>query len=186
MTTQMHSRRAIDKLLKVTGPSETIRVISVAVREFHRDVSSNPGEFRDFLKEALSAVNDGDGDLASAVYATVTTIINNSRTGAQESRRMIGDVARTVIDAAALANVDVDEAAKGLIEGIVECAKQLKLNTSEAVSEAASAAVSAAYQVNEVTGQQVQEALSGTLSGIKVILKYEPQTTEVLYSTAVK
>jgi len=183
MTTQMRSRRSIDKLLKVAGPSETIKVISLAVREFHRDFSSNLPEFKEFLKEALSAVGQGDGDLASAVYATVITIISNIRTD-RPVRRIIDEVSRTVIDAAALAKVDVEEASRGLIEGIVDCAKQLKLNTSEAVSEAATAAVRAAYEINEGTGRQVQEALSGTLSGIKVILKNEPQRTEVLYATS--
>src|SRR5262245_1441092 len=189
METRLSSScKTTDRLMKVRGSSETVKAATWAVKEFLHGFNPSgksrtkiTAEVKNFIKESLQAVTAAKGDAASAVYGMVTAFLKDAPSRNTEGLRVIEDLAGTIISATAQSNGSVDEAAKGLIEGIVERAKPLKLNTSEAVSQAATAAVRTAYQMDPTTGQTVQEALSGTLSGIRIVLKDEIRAPDVLF-----
>jgi hypothetical protein len=48
------------------------------------------------------------------------------------------------------------------------------LDTTEAASAAATGALKAAEQISSKAAQQVRKAVTGTIAGVKVVLKKEP------------
>jgi len=66
---------------------------------------------------------------------------------------------------------DLGLATKGLVEGAIQGAKELGLDATEAASAAASGALRAAGQIGTTAGESVRNALTGTIAGVKVVLK---------------
>ena len=62
-------------------------------------------------------------------------------------------------------------ATKGLLQGVVHSAKETGIDAEKAVSEAATGALKAAYAVSEEVGNKVRDAATGTIDGVKVVLK---------------
>jgi len=66
---------------------------------------------------------------------------------------------------------DIGYAAKGAVEGAIEAARDLGLQVEETASAAASGAVRAAGDVSTEAMQEVQKVVTGTIDGVKVVLK---------------
>jgi hypothetical protein len=57
------------------------------------------------------------------------------------------------------------------VEGAIDGAKSVTVNTEDAASAAASGAVEAAGEISESAVKTVRDAVSGTISGVKVVIK---------------
>ena len=79
--------------------------------------------------------------------------------------------AESVIRTTAKLSGDLGRAARGLVEGAIETAKELGVDASEAAATAATAATRAAADIGGTAGAKVREAVVGTIQGVKVILK---------------
>ena len=62
-------------------------------------------------------------------------------------------------------------AAIGVVQEAIQGAKEFGLDAARAASSAAQAALEAAEEVGSVAAEKVRDALTGTIDGIKVILK---------------
>jgi hypothetical protein len=60
------------------------------------------------------------------------------------------------------------------VQGAIAGAKEISLDTTEAASAAATGALKAAEQISSKAAQQVRKAVTGTIAGVKVVLKKEP------------
>ena len=111
-------------------------------------------------KDGIVSAIRGAGNVGSAVIGT------------------IGNLAGTAIKSTAEATGDLGAAAKGLVEGVIEGAKELGLDATEAASAAATGALKAAGEIGAEAGQKVRNALTGTIAGVKVVLKEPFKATE--------
>ena len=66
---------------------------------------------------------------------------------------------------------DVASAAKGAVEGAIKGAREVGASAEAAAEAAAEGAVKAARSLGGALGGQVREAVTGTISGVKVILR---------------
>jgi hypothetical protein len=65
---------------------------------------------------------------------------------------------------------DLGTAAKGLVEGAIQGARELGLDVTEAAAAAATGALKAAGEVGSEAGARVRNALTGTIAGVRVVL----------------
>ncbi len=79
---------------------------------------------------------------------------------AEAAVRAVGDVGGDVVGAA-----------KGTVEGAIEGAKEAGISAEEAASAAASGALKAAGKISSTAVEQVRNALTGTIAGVKVVIK---------------
>src|SRR5207249_6435331 len=83
----------------------------------------------------------------------------------------ISQTAEAVIKTTARMSGDLGTAAKGLVAGAIEGAKELGLDVTQAASAAATGALKAAGEIGSEAGDRVRNALTGTIAGVKVVLK---------------
>ena len=83
----------------------------------------------------------------------------------------IAHAAGTFIKHVAEAGGDVFAATRGLVEGAVSWAEELKLDAGEAAYAAGQGAVDAADDVDPGLGHKVRRALEQPVAGIKILLK---------------
>jgi hypothetical protein len=57
------------------------------------------------------------------------------------------------------------------VQGAIAGAKEISLDTTEAASAAANGALKAAGEISSQAMQQVRKAVTGTIGGVKVVLK---------------
>jgi hypothetical protein len=63
------------------------------------------------------------------------------------------------------------KAAKGAVEGAIAGAKEMSLDVTESASAAANGALKAAGEIGAGAVTEVRKALTGTIAGVKVVLK---------------
>jgi hypothetical protein len=83
----------------------------------------------------------------------------------------ISHTSRAVIKSTADVGGDLGTAAKGLVEGSIHAAKDLGMSAEEAASAAGNGALEAAGSIGSTAEEKVRNALTGTISGVKVVLK---------------
>jgi hypothetical protein len=66
---------------------------------------------------------------------------------------------------------DLATTAKNAVEGAIEGAKVIGVDTAEAASAAATSALKAAGNISADAGKQVRDAVTGTIGGVKVVIK---------------
>jgi hypothetical protein len=66
---------------------------------------------------------------------------------------------------------NVGQAAKGAVEGAIVAARDLGMSAEDAASAAASGALRAAGEIGATAVEQVRKVLTGTISGVRVVLQ---------------
>jgi len=79
--------------------------------------------------------------------------------------------ASAIVKAAAETGADIANTAKKAVEGTIEAAKDIGVDTAEAASATAAGAIKAAGNISASAAEQVRNAVTGTIAGVKVIVK---------------
>jgi hypothetical protein len=79
--------------------------------------------------------------------------------------------AGALVKGAADVGGNIGGTARGAVEGAVDMARDLGVGAEEAASAAATGALKAAGQVSTTAVDQVRKTLTGTISGVKLVLK---------------
>src|SRR5436309_3181479 len=66
---------------------------------------------------------------------------------------------------------DITKAAKGAVHSAITGAKEISLDATEAASAAATGALKAAEQISSKAAQRVRKDVTGTINGVKIVLK---------------
>jgi hypothetical protein len=109
------------------------------------------------------------GDLAQATRGIAMGVMRDH--GGGSDLRSLEQAAESVIRTTAKLSGDLGHAARGLVEGAIQGAKELGIDATEAAATAATAATRAAAELGSTAGEKVREAVVGTIQGVKVILK---------------
>jgi hypothetical protein len=122
---------------------------------------------------AHAAVSTG-GAMGCVAQGFLLGAMLAGETKEQRLLALIGHAAGTFIKHVVEAGGDVSSAARGLVEGAVSWAGELRLDPGEAAYAAGIGAVEAADDVDPYLGRKVRRALEEPVAGIKVLLKKEP------------
>jgi hypothetical protein len=88
---------------------------------------------------------------------------------------MIGTTAGSLVSETAKVGGNLGITAKGAVEGAIAGAKEIGVDTAAAASAAANGALKAAGSVGTTAVDEIKRTLTGTIAGVKVVLK-EPFT----------
>ncbi len=105
------------------------------------------------VKGEIVAAIKGAGDVAEAGLHAIS---HTAQAGIRETAEVGGEFGG---------------AAKRLVEGAIGAAKELGLSAEDAAAAAASGALTAAEKVGGTALTTVRNAVTGTISGVKVVLK---------------
>jgi len=116
--------------------------------------TGKPGmEIMERVKDDIIAAVQGAGDVAQA---TMDTISRTARIAIRDTAEVGGDIGATAID---------------LVTGSIEAAKELGVSAEDAAAAAAHGALKAAEQLGSTALEVVRHCLTGTISGVKIVLK---------------
>jgi hypothetical protein len=119
---------------------------------------------------AHAAVSTG-GEMGCVAQGFLLGVMLASETKEQRLLAVIMHAAGTFIKHVAEAGGDVITATRGLVEGAISWAVELKLDPGEAAYAAGQGAVDAAEEVDHRLGQKARRALEQPVAGIKVLLQ---------------
>ena len=119
---------------------------------------------------AHAAVSTG-GEMGRVAEGFLLGVMLAGEAKERELLAVIGHAAGTFIKHVAEAGGDVSLATRGLVEGAVAWAEELRLDPGEAAYAAGQGAVDAAEDVDSRLGHKVRRALEQPVAGIMILLK---------------
>ncbi len=122
---------------------------------------------------AIQGVTDAGADIGSAAKGAVIDVLRGTKAVGGEALDAV-HVTAAVVKSTAEVGGGLGSAAKGAIAS----AKALGLSAEEAASAAATGALKAAGEIGSAAAGQVRNAVTGTIAGVKVVLKepFQSQT----------
>ena len=104
-------------------------------------------------------------------------VMRGARDVTDQTADTIGAGASTAVRTVAEVGGDVGAAARATVEGAIQGALEMGTDTARAASVAAGGAVRAAGSLGQTVLDEVQQAVTGMIMGVKVVLK-EPFKAE--------
>lgn len=119
-------------------------------------------ELGSLTKDAVVGVIQGIGDVTKVTPAIISAVV---RTAIRQTKELGEDITIT---------------AKKAVEGAIEAGKQVGLKAEDAASTGATSAIDAALEIGEAAANAVTKALSGTVSGIRIVLALPVKKNRIL------
>lgn len=134
------------------------------------------------VRGAIQGATDAGVHLGYAARGTVLGVLRGTRHVGAEAMETIGHTAEEVIHHTVVVGGKLEHAATGLVEGAIDAAKEIGVSAEDAASAAAHGALKAADKVGSIAVGTVRHAVSGTISGIQVVLKapFDREETKLL------
>jgi hypothetical protein len=123
------------------------------------------------VKGIVKAAADTGQDVARAASTTVIGVVRATKEAGVETIDAVAATAGAIVKSTAEVGGNAAQAAKGAVEGAIRGAREVGASAEEAAQAAAEGAVHAARNIGGAIGSQVKEAVTETISGVKVILK---------------
>lgn len=120
---------------------------------------------------AIKAAHETGAEVGSVTKGAVIGAIQGVDEVTKVTPGVISDVARAAVRGTREVGGDMTLSARKAVEGAIEAGKQAGLKAEDAASAGAAGAVAAAAEVSEAVAGIVAKALSGTISGIRVVLE---------------
>jgi len=98
-------------------------------------------------------------------------VLRGTKHVSTEALGTIGHASEAVIRQTAAVGGKLEHAATGLGVGAIDSAKTIGVSAEDAAAAAAHGAVTAAEKLSAAAGQAVRNALTGTIGGVKDVLK---------------
>jgi len=173
------SRRIRDTLVRqVKGAGDVVaitvdvtrEVTSAALRGFKGAKGETPRVTKDAVEEAVRAGSETDLELGSVAKGAVIGAVQGVGEVTKVTASVLGDAASAAVKAAAEVGGDVAAVASKAVEGAIEAGRQAGLKAEDAASASATGALAAAGELSETVVRAVTRALSGTISGVRVVV----------------
>jgi len=123
------------------------------------------------VKGALRAASEAEIELNSVAKGAVIGVIQGVGEVSKVTAGLLSDAVRAAVRATSEVGGDVVTVARKAVEGAIEAGKQAGLKAEDAAAAAATGAVEAAGEINEVAAAAVTKAISGTIAGVRVVLR---------------
>jgi hypothetical protein len=118
----------------------------------------------------IHAVLASGKDLEEGIGSVAKGIFKGLTSSGQETFSSLLVLADAIIKAAVEVKADVAAVSRGLINGVIQHAKETGIDVEKAASVAAASAVKAAYKIDQETGDKVKNTATGTIGGVKIVL----------------
>ena len=105
------------------------------------------------------------------VVAAKATMVRALRGSRSETLGAISHAAEIAIKNTARAGGDLGHVATGLVQGAIQCAKELGVSIEDAAASAADGALKGAHQVRSAAFDIVRSAVTQTIDGVTVRLR---------------
>jgi hypothetical protein len=112
----------------------------------------------------IHAVLASGKDLEEGIGSVAKGIFKGLTSSGQETFSSLLVLADAIIKAAVEVKADVAAVSRGLINGVIQHAKETGIDVEKAAS------VKAAYKIDQETGDKVKNTATGTIGGVKIVL----------------
>ena len=125
----------------------------------------------DTITGAVHAVAEVGGEVGGAAKSIMVGALRGTQQVGKVGAETVSTSAAAVVKGASEVGGSVAEAAKGAVEGAIEAARDLGMSAEDAASAAGSGVIQAAGEISSTALEQVQNVMTKTISGVKVVLK---------------
>jgi len=109
--------------------------------------------------------------VAEGIIAAKANMVGALRSSKTETLAAISHAAEIAIQNTARAGGDLGHVATGLVQGAIQCAKELGVSIEDAAASAADGALKGAHQVRSAAFDIVRSAVTQTIDGVTVRLR---------------
>jgi len=173
------SRRIRDALVRrVRGAGDVVSITVDVTREMTsaalRGIKGGRGETPRVTKEAVEgavrAGSESQVELGAVAKGAVIGVVQGVGEVTKVTAAVLGDAAAAAVRAAAEVGGDVAAVASKAVEGAIEAGRQSGMKAEDAAAAGAAGALAAAGDLSEAVVRAVTKALSGTISGVRVVV----------------
>jgi cation transport ATPase len=125
------------------------------------------------IKVSIENAVEHGCDVGVVIKGIILGAFRSSDTVRQEAHKTIDHLVQLILKDSVNAGADPEVAVQAIIKGVIEIAREERLNEEEALSEAGTSVVLAAYTLGSDVESKVREVLSNDFAGHKVELKEE-------------
>jgi len=156
---------------------EVSAILEAALKDSGKIGAALVGALAQIAEQTVRGAANVGAEIGLVAQGFLRGLLRATKETGEDALVTIGYAAACFVKQAGMLGLDCAAAAVGLVEGAVGLAKDLGLDAARAASVAAQAALTAAYDVGAAVGDNVRDALKGTIAGIKVVVK-EPFRTK--------
>lgn len=131
----------------------------------------------DTITGAIHGVAEVGGEVGSAARSIMLGALRGTQEVGKAGVETVSASAAALVRGTSEVGGNVGQAAKGAVEGAIAAARDLGMTAEDAAAAAGSGALRAAGEISSTAVDQVRSVLTGTISGVKVVLK-EPFRSE--------
>jgi hypothetical protein len=123
---------------------------------------------------AVHAVTEKGSEVGNHARSIMVGVLCGTEQVGKASADTVSTNAAALVTGAAAVGGNIAHTARGAIEGAIEMARDLGISVEKAAAAAGSGALKAATDIGPPAVSLVRKTLSGTISGVKVVVK-DPQ-----------
>jgi CheY-like chemotaxis protein len=134
----------------------------------------------DAIEGAIQAGSKAGSDLGSVAKGAVIGTMQGVGGVTKVTTGIIRDTVKSAIKGASDAGGDMATVTRKAVEGAIEAGKQAGLKAEDAASAGAAGAVAAANELGDAVVNTVVKSLSGTISGVRIVLQIPSRKHTIL------